>query len=69
MISCLYSSSDFTSSSDWLGNYVLPTKGNHVKDSRMWLSQGINAKPLTDNEFKELVSICKKFEPNIDFDL
>lgn len=67
IISCLYKSIDFTASKNWLGNFVPPTKANHVKDSRMWLSQGINATPLTNDEFKELVSICKKFEPNIDY--
>lgn len=61
IISTLYNSNDFIASKDWLGNYV-PTniKGNHVVDSRMWISQGIKAKELTDEEFERLKEICLK---------
>ena len=60
IISALYNSEDFIASENWLGNFVLPTKGNHVKESRMWLSQGIKAKPITEEEFKRLVEISKE---------
>lgn len=59
IISTLYQSKDFQASKDWLGNYVLPTKANHVKDARMWLSQGIKAKALTDEEMDKLYKICE----------
>lgn len=59
IISTLYQSEDFQASKDWLGNYVLPTKANHVKDARMWLSQGIKAKALTDEEMDKLYKICE----------
>ena len=60
IISALYNSDDFIASDKWLGNYVLPTKGNHVKNSRMWLSQGLKAKPITDEEFTRLLEITKQ---------
>lgn len=59
IISTLFNSNDFIASSDWLGNYVPATKGNHVKESRMWLSQGIHAKPVTEEELALLFQICR----------
>lgn len=59
IISALYNSLDFQASDNWLGNYVLPSRLNHVKESRMWLSQGIKAKPLTEEEFVKLKEICQ----------
>ena len=59
IIATLHKSKDFKASENWLGNYV-PTniKNNHVVDSRMWISQGINAKELTDAEFQRLMTLC-----------
>lgn len=59
IISALYNNQDFKASENWLGNYVLPSRGNHVKEARMWLSQGIKAKPLTDEEFEKLKEVCQ----------
>lgn len=59
IIATLFSSKDFIASSDWLGNFVPETRGNHVKESRMWLSQGIHAEPLTEDEFVLLLRICR----------
>ena len=59
IISTLYHSEDFIASKGWLGNYV-PTNiiGNHVVNSRMWISQGIKAKEITDEELEKLKRIC-----------
>jgi hypothetical protein len=59
IISSLYNCADFTASENWLGNYVPETRGTRVKKARMWLSQGLRAKPLTDREFAQLSSICQ----------
>ena len=59
IISSLYNCADFTASENWLGNYVPETRGTRVKKARMWLSQGLHAKPLTDREFAQLSSICQ----------
>ncbi len=59
IISTLYHAKDFVASQKWLGNFV-PTNisGNHIVDARMWVSQGINAKELTDKELERLKQIC-----------
>jgi len=58
IISTLYNSVNFVASNDWLGNFVPKIRGNHVKDSRMWVSQGIKAKPLTFGELEQIRGIC-----------
>lgn len=59
IISSLYNCADFTASENWLGNYVPETRGTHVKKARMWLSQGLRAEPLTDDEYQTLLAICQ----------
>jgi len=59
IISSLYNCADFTESENWLGNYVPETQYTHVNSSHMWLSKGLHAKPLTDQEFAYLSSVCK----------
>ena len=58
IISTLYNSNDFVASDKWLGNYVPETRGTNVKRARMWLSQGLRANPLTEEEFKKLLVVC-----------
>lgn len=60
IISELYNSKDFIASKNWLGNYVPQTRANHVKESRMWVSQGIKAKRITDEELIRLKKICEE---------
>ena len=58
IIATLYHSADFKASNEWLGNFVPQSRCNHVREARMWLSQGLKAKPLTDVEFEQLVALC-----------
>ena len=58
IISALNKSNDFFASPDWLGNFIPDIKGNHIKDCRMWLSQGLKANPITEEEFLYLQKIC-----------
>lgn len=58
IISALYRSSDFIASKTWLGEFIPPMRGNHIREARMWLSQGLKAEPLTENEYKNLIIIC-----------
>ena len=60
IISALYNADDFVASAEWLGNYVPETKGTHVKKSRMWLSQGLRAKPLDNKELKKIQLLCQQ---------
>lgn len=59
IISALHNSNDFIATKNWLGNYVPESKGTYVKKSRMWLSQGLRAEPLSDKEFQKIKSICQ----------
>ena len=60
IISILNKCEDFIASDMWLGNFIPEIKGNHIKDCRMWLSQGLKATPLTNDEFLILKKICKE---------
>ena len=64
IISTLYHCEDFKASSAWLGNFVPQMRNNNVKESGMWLSQGLKAKPLTEEEFKTLKRKCEKINEN-----
>ena len=64
IISTLYHCEDFKASDTWLGNYMPEIRNNNVKKSGMWLSQGLKAKPLTDEEFKILEERCGKENEN-----
>ena len=60
IISALYQANDFVASADWLGNYVPEKRGTHVKKSRMWLSQGLKAKMLTNQELQKIQLACQQ---------
>lgn len=59
IISSLFHCEDFKASDKWLGNFMPELRNNNVKKSGMWLSQGLKASPLTDEEFKKLKEICE----------
>jgi len=60
IISTLYHEQRFTASENWLGNYMPQIRNNHVRDSRMWVSQGIYANPLTEEEYEKIVNYCMR---------
>ena len=64
IISALYHSEDFKASCGWLGNYVPQMRNNNVQKSGMWLSQGLKARPLTEEEFQTLKRKCEKINEN-----
>ena len=58
LISAICQASDFCPSKTWLGNYNDKEK---IKQSHMWVSDGIDDEPLTEEEFKEIKQCCESF--------
>lgn len=54
IISTLSQADDFKASNEWLGNNS-PEK--RILSSGMWLKQGLNKNPLTDDEICELTQL------------
>lgn len=58
LISAICQASDFYPSKNWLGNFNDKEK---IKQSHMWVSDGIDDEPVTDDEFEEIKQCCKSF--------
>ncbi len=56
IIASLCKDDDFKASSNWLGNDSPEPK---IRKSGMWVSQGINAEPLTPKKMEQLVNIIE----------
>ncbi|NLX74709.1 MAG: hypothetical protein GXZ13_02500 [Synergistaceae bacterium] len=62
IIATLHSTSDFTTSSKWYGKYSPEIQ---IRQSGMWLREGLSATPLSENEFEDIKKYCMNaFECN-----
>lgn len=57
LISLLNRSNDFHQSAEWLGNYSTEDK---IRNSGMWLKQGLSSEPLTLEEFNFIEDSLRK---------
>lgn len=60
IISALHTEPDFLPSRNWPGLYS-PEK--EIRESGMWLKQGLHGEPLTEAEFGRLLTLCEKHTP------
>jgi len=59
IIATLNKNKDFYASVDWLGNYSPEEK---IRQSGMWLKQGLNKEPLSETEIKQIEMYCSATE-------
>lgn len=57
LISTIYHDKDFHSSDKWLGKY---SPMDEIRDSKMWVSKGLDKPQLNETEFRQVVSLCIK---------
>lgn len=57
IISTLNRAPDFIATNEWRGRFS-PVKD--IRESGLWLVRGLDAMPLTQNEYHEIVSLCSK---------
>lgn len=57
LISTIYHDKDFDSSDKWLGKY---SPMDEIKDSKMWVSKGLDKEQLSEEEFREVITLCIK---------
>lgn len=60
IIAALNAEPEFKPSSKWSGLYS-PEK--EIRESGMWLKQGLNGKPITEAEFSRLIELCGQRSP------
>lgn len=57
MISTIYHDKDFESSDKWLGKYSPMAE---IRDSKMWVSKGLDKAQLNEIEFRQVITLCVK---------
>ena len=57
IIAELNNTSDFAASDTWLGKY---SPENEIIDSGLWLKEGLNGIPLSEEEYAKIESLCKR---------
>ncbi|MCL1819243.1 MAG: hypothetical protein FWG36_01155 [Oscillospiraceae bacterium] len=55
IIALLNGATDFCAGSAWLGNH---SPEREIVQSGMWLKQGLDGVPLTENEYRDIVEYC-----------
>jgi hypothetical protein len=55
IIASLNGSADFCAGSSWLGNH---SPEHEIVQSGMWLKQGLDGRPLTENEYRKIAEYC-----------
>ena len=57
LISTICHDKDFESSDKWLGRYSPMAE---IRDSKMWVSKGIDNPKLNESEFRKIITLCVK---------
>lgn len=57
LISTIYHDKDFESSDKWLGKY---SPMDEIRDSKMWVSKGLDKAQLNEIEFRQVITLCLK---------
>lgn len=57
LISTIYHDKDFESSDKWLGKYSPMAE---IRDSKMWVSKGLDKAQLNEMEFRQVITLCVK---------
>lgn len=64
LISTIYHDREFESSNGWLGKY---SPMEEIRNSKMWVSKGLNKAQLNESEFRQIITLCVKSNESEEF--